>query len=421
MIKCRVLGSPDLADGTGRQLHAILDNPRRFALLAYLAIEARGATVARDKLPAMFWPNLDSDQARVALRRNLLALRHDLGNEVIRGLGANLLIMNPDRFACDISDFENALRDARLERALAIYGTGLLDGFTLADGPEFNAWLAGKRADYAARASHAAMRLKAAPIVAPRVPEPVSISTPAAPMPAIPTPAIPTPAIPAPRISSETFAARPAYVVRTRRGLVIAGARALAIASGLVLAAAAWFTWEQPLMRLADFGGNLRLSGGSTRNAEAVAVYQQGVAFANRRTADGVARAIVHFQKAILLDSNYAMAYSGLSRALQQAAAHDLMPPSDALQMSRAVVMHALRLDPSLADAHASLGYIKLHLERDWPGAEAALRRAIELRPGHATAYHYLAELGTTYERSGRRGRRSRAPDVSRCEGWAVS
>jgi tetratricopeptide (TPR) repeat protein len=411
MIKCRVLGSPDLTDGTGQRLHAILDNPKRLALLAYLAIEARGVAVPRDKLAAIFWPNFDTAQARSALRRLLLSLRRDLGDQVIRDLGATLLIMNPDKFVCDVSDFENALRESRHERALAIYGTGLLAGVTLADGPEFNAWLARKRAEYAGRASDAAIRLRAEAILAPAVPR-LSISTPAVPAaavpapavpaPAIPAPAIPAPAIPAPRISSESFAARPAYAVRRPRRLAIARARALATASALIVVAAAWFTWEQPLKHLTDFGGTLRLSGGATRNAEAVAVYQQGVAFANRRTADGVARAIGHFQKAILLDSNYALAYAGLSKALQQAAAHDLLPPSDALLMSRAVVMHALRLDPTLADAHASLGYIKLHLERDWPAAEAALRRAIELKPGHATAYHYLAELGMTYERSGR-------------------
>ena len=57
----------------------------------------------------------------------------------------------------------------------------------------------------------------------------------------------------------------------------------------------------------------------------------------------------------------------------------------------RAVTTRALELDPSLSEAHAALGMLKLFFDWDWTGAERALRRAIQLNPNDAQAYHHLA------------------------------
>jgi tetratricopeptide (TPR) repeat protein len=57
----------------------------------------------------------------------------------------------------------------------------------------------------------------------------------------------------------------------------------------------------------------------------------------------------------------------------------------------RALTGRALELDPTLGEAYASLGILKLFFEWDWAGAEVALRRAIELNPSDAHAWHHLA------------------------------
>jgi Tfp pilus assembly protein PilF len=52
------------------------------------------------------------------------------------------------------------------------------------------------------------------------------------------------------------------------------------------------------------------------------------------------------------------------------------------------MLRQALDLDPNLAAAHDTLGRVRLHYDFDWPGAEAAFRRAIELEPGSVAAHN---------------------------------
>ncbi len=83
----RLLGAPDLHDASGRQIPAVLRQPKRLALLAYLALQPRGRFVRRDSLVGLFWPELDQEHARAALRRALHFLRRALGDECIESRG----------------------------------------------------------------------------------------------------------------------------------------------------------------------------------------------------------------------------------------------------------------------------------------------------------------------------------------------
>jgi tetratricopeptide (TPR) repeat protein len=65
--------------------------------------------------------------------------------------------------------------------------------------------------------------------------------------------------------------------------------------------------------------------------------------------------------------------------------------PKVAFPRAREAVERALALEKSLAEAHTSLGYIKLHYDWDWPAAEAAFERAIEADPKLASAYHWYS------------------------------
>ncbi|HEV2733196.1 MAG TPA: tetratricopeptide repeat protein, partial [Longimicrobiaceae bacterium] len=136
----------------------------------------------------------------------------------------------------------------------------------------------------------------------------------------------------------------------------------------------------------------------STANAAAYQIYMQGRHFWNQRTEEGLRRAIERFEQAIRLDPAYAEAYSGLSDAHNALADNGYVPPGPALEKAEAAVLKALELDGGLAEAHTSLGHLRLH-RWDWAGAERDFRRSIELNPGYAVAYQYYAYLLTFHGR----------------------
>lgn len=136
-----------------------------------------------------------------------------------------------------------------------------------------------------------------------------------------------------------------------------------------------------------------------TDSAAAYQTYLKGRYYWNKRTLEGLQRGVEYFQQAIALDPNYALAHAGLadSYALLGAVEYGALPPSEAMQKGRAAAVRALQLDDALAEAHASLGYIKIFYW-DWQEAEKEYRRAIELNPNYSTAHHwyghYLTAMG---------------------------
>ncbi|WP_243304961.1 tetratricopeptide repeat protein [Geothrix oryzisoli] len=144
-------------------------------------------------------------------------------------------------------------------------------------------------------------------------------------------------------------------------------------------------------------GINLRLDPGRTHpravKPEAYAAYLKGRFFWNRRTPQDLYRALEQFQVAVRLDPTFAPTHVGIADcyALLGSAEMGAMAPKEAMPLAKQAVMAALTLDPSLAEAHASLGHIRLIYDWDWEGAEASFRRAIELNPGYATAHQWYA------------------------------
>ncbi|HEV2861009.1 MAG TPA: protein kinase [Pyrinomonadaceae bacterium] len=110
----------------------------------------------------------------------------------------------------------------------------------------------------------------------------------------------------------------------------------------------------------------------------------------SKRTGDALRQAIEHFQQAIDIDPDFALAYSGLADAYVLAGG---IRPKESYMRARAAAAKALELDASLGEAYATLGFIKTHAGHDWAGGEADLRRAIELSPNHATAHHWYSAL----------------------------
>jgi TolB-like protein/DNA-binding winged helix-turn-helix (wHTH) protein/Flp pilus assembly protein TadD len=130
-----------------------------------------------------------------------------------------------------------------------------------------------------------------------------------------------------------------------------------------------------------------------TVNREAYEAYLKGRYFWNKRTGDGLKKAIEYFGRAIETDPTYAEAYSGLadSYALSGDWEYGVLSPREAFPLARAAATKALALDDSLAEAHTSLAFALDLYGWDWEAAEKEYKLAIQLDPGYATAHHWYA------------------------------
>ena len=143
-----------------------------------------------------------------------------------------------------------------------------------------------------------------------------------------------------------------------------------------------------------------------TENSEAYELYLKGRFYWNKRTEEGVRKAIEYFQQAIEKDPTYALAYTGIADCYSLEGLHidvGSLSPHEAIPKAKAAAMKALELDDTLAEAHTSLAFIRLNYDWDWSGAESEFRHAIELNPNSSNAHHwyshYLMAMGQT-ERS---------------------
>jgi serine/threonine-protein kinase len=137
-----------------------------------------------------------------------------------------------------------------------------------------------------------------------------------------------------------------------------------------------------------------RLAAEPTVSTEAYEEYLKGRFHWSTRSAQGLETAIGHFQRALGLDSTFALAYSGLADCytLLNYFSGDVNP-TEMFRRGEEAAAEAVRLAPDLAAAHASLGYLRLLSRRDWIGAEESLRHAISLDPTYPFAHHWLADL----------------------------
>lgn len=127
----------------------------------------------------------------------------------------------------------------------------------------------------------------------------------------------------------------------------------------------------------------------STQNSDAYKNYLQGRYHWNLRTTSGHRQAIVYFQKAIDQDPKFALAYVGLADSV---AFLNFTPETD-FEKARALVLKAIELDPTLGEAHTTLGLVIHEAEQDWKEAERQFQTAIDLNPNYATTHQWYAEL----------------------------
>ena len=151
MIRLRTLGQIDLTAADGGDADTLVAQPKRFALLCYLAIPKPGTMLRRDTLLGVFWPKGDSEHTRTALRQALAHIRKALGHDVIVKRGAEEVGLDPDLFWCDVAAYEQALDACKWSEAIDLYRGELLKGFYVSHAPEFERWLDGERARLAGR------------------------------------------------------------------------------------------------------------------------------------------------------------------------------------------------------------------------------------------------------------------------------
>jgi DNA-binding SARP family transcriptional activator len=145
-IQLRVLGSLELEGTDGRTFTEILAQPKRVALLTYLALAGPQGWRRRDTMQAIFWPERDREHAQCALRKGLYVLRHELGEGVIERRGDQDVRLAHEIIWCDAVAFEGGAMGDGLEACTKLYRGHLLEGFFIREAPEFERWLDGERA-----------------------------------------------------------------------------------------------------------------------------------------------------------------------------------------------------------------------------------------------------------------------------------
>jgi DNA-binding SARP family transcriptional activator/TolB-like protein len=152
MVTLKLLGRLSLADSNGPVTGQITQR-RRLAFLAILGASPR-ATVTRDRLVALLWPELDAEGARHRLSDSLYVARRALGDEAIVTEGDDLRL-SEEHVAVDTRAFERALDAGETALAIAQYGGPLLDGFHLGGEGEFDRWMEQERDRIAGRYAQA--------------------------------------------------------------------------------------------------------------------------------------------------------------------------------------------------------------------------------------------------------------------------
>jgi eukaryotic-like serine/threonine-protein kinase len=129
----------------------------------------------------------------------------------------------------------------------------------------------------------------------------------------------------------------------------------------------------------------------STDNVKAYGLYLRGRHALMKRSQDAIAEAIGYFQQAIVEDSRYALAYTGLSDAYALQLDYRSVPVNEGLTHAKVYAHAALSLQEDLAEAHASLAWVTFIYDWKWPLAEREFRRAIELDARYATTHQWFA------------------------------
>jgi DNA-binding SARP family transcriptional activator/tetratricopeptide (TPR) repeat protein len=145
MLNLRTLGTVHLTGEDGEAITSVLSQPKRFALLIYLAVSPPGHFQRRDTLLTLFWPERDDVRGRNALSQSLNHLRRNLPEGVIVNRGTEEVGVSAKSIRVDAVDLLDALGGKRWADALDLYLGDFLPGFHVEGAWGFEDWMAGER------------------------------------------------------------------------------------------------------------------------------------------------------------------------------------------------------------------------------------------------------------------------------------
>ena len=135
-----------------------------------------------------------------------------------------------------------------------------------------------------------------------------------------------------------------------------------------------------------------------TKNLEAYQLYLKGRFHWTKRTSDGSRKAIEYFHEAIDKDPAYALAYTGLADAYNEASFLNVFPPREVMPKAKAAATKALEIDDGLAEAHVSLAYASFTYDWDWTAAGRHFEQALAVNPSYVSSQPFyplfLGSLG---------------------------
>jgi non-specific serine/threonine protein kinase len=154
-----------------------------------------------------------------------------------------------------------------------------------------------------------------------------------------------------------------------------------------------------------------------TESVEANQLYLKGLLYRNKRTREALTKSLEYFHQAIQTDPNYALAYAGLADAYVGLGTRDYgggMTPKEAMPRAKEAAQEALKVDPMLAEAHASLGNVVHLYDWNWAAAEREFKEALDLNSNYSDAHRfygtYLRNMGR-FEEALREYRRAQELD----------
>ncbi len=140
---------------------------------------------------------------------------------------------------------------------------------------------------------------------------------------------------------------------------------------------------------------------GRATDPEAHRLYLLARHLIERRTREDTAKGIGYLKQALALDPGFALAWAKLGGAYASEGSLGWVPVSEGYGRAREAVERSLALEPDLAEGHAQLGWIQMHQDWDWRGAEASFARGLELAPGSAFVLRGAGVLARSQGRFG--------------------
>ncbi len=372
----RVLGVPVLRRAIGKTARAVHLQPKRLALLAYLALTPRGGWCRRHALIGLFWPECPEDDARNALSQALHGLRQALGARALATRGHEEIGLVPGILWCDGVALEEAVSAGRHEEALSLYRGPLLDGLHVASVPAFDDWVAAEREHLRLRAAEAASMLARAEQACGRTARSLhwlkrllDLSP------------------------DDESALRELMTVRRSSGDPVGALREYQAFERRLLRDLDVAPSGQTRVLARQIRQELRPPPSAPDDSGADDAYWRGLVCWSRRTPDDLRKAAVHFRDAIARDPSSARAHSALAMALSAlgGAYYDVERPDRVYPEMKTAVARALEIDANHAEALASQAVIQALYERDWPAADASSARACGIAPDNALVHHARA------------------------------